>query len=1053
MHLSHHFPTPAPARNEAVGTFPSGARRRRRGGGWTVWLLLAPLLLTAGCRTTLPRQWANFKAYYNTFYNAKTTFEEGLEKNQNIELEFVEGRPIRIFDPPGQAGKQEFANTIEKGADILRDHEASDYVDPALFLIGKAYFYRTEYFSALQKFEELARVTEDPVLRQEAVFWKSRALYQLNQFDTGIAYTSDELLQLDGWRPELEARTALMLAEHHVVRENTASAIRLLDPALPQIEERTTRARGYFLLGQLLEQQGDPIAAEKAYARVARSKVDYELVYQALKRQAVTLRQNGRFRESADLFRKLIRDDKNLDARIELGFERNQTLYEAGETDAALEGFLELLRERDIDMDRVAKARTYKAIGDLYRLQVGDFRQAAAYYDSAAAIRLAENERPVGFDADELAASFGQYAKLRQEIHRMDSLLALARMDVEQRDSVVQALREVRYEALKEELERQRQEQSRMVVVNTSGGGGAMGGTGTGQGFLNHLNPQMVDDAKTQFQALWGGRPLVDDWRVLQMVQQSGASAGVRGGTVAEADPQAGGAVAAGAEGGAGALEGGAMAGEAGMGGMGGAVDSLAAGGLDGAEGAPDGLVAGIRADSLDAQLDIDLTQIPVDSARQAAMQADVDRQSYELANVFTFALEVPDSARALYAVIADRAADQTLKGQSLYILSDMAITAGDSALALGYARRVMSLIPASVYAERIARRFELDPKDFAPLPPPAVAARDTAGVDFSADSLGAPATPPDSLDAWEDPSVRERIQALLFPDSSQTGQPDTPAREDWLARSASELRTLSARVGEQRGAHLLFEAVMRYATLALAIHGDSLAHPPAMPASPPPAAAQAPPAPPVDSLQAAAILPERGEPVTEPMTDPSADSMIVSQTGEAPVPPADTTTGQVAMPRSDSTSQGLPPAPLSAPEPVTLYVGAWWDSTRVTLDEWMERHNGHALTPRVRALTEELALPEWALPPPEPEPEPGSELGAEPESQLDLPQSDADARDGARADSTAPRPLPPDSLSPSPLDSHSPAPPDSLSATPPDSLSPAPPDSTQQIPDASDPF
>ena len=118
---------------------------------YSLLLLFGTLVLT-GCKTPLKQGWHNFNAYFNTYYNANLNFERGLEKNRNQKPELNPERPIRIHPPPNRAGQTEFDNAIDKGAKILRDHEQSKFVDDALLLIGRAYFYQSEFYNAEQKF-------------------------------------------------------------------------------------------------------------------------------------------------------------------------------------------------------------------------------------------------------------------------------------------------------------------------------------------------------------------------------------------------------------------------------------------------------------------------------------------------------------------------------------------------------------------------------------------------------------------------------------------------------------------------------------------------------------------------------------------------------------------------------------------------------------------------------------------------------------------------------------------------------------------------------------
>ena len=114
--------------------------------------ILIPVLFLAGCAGPIKQSWNNFTAYYNTFYNAKKYYSEGEELNrQQAESLDPEGL-IHIFLSPSAAGAEQFDEAITKSASILRDHEQSSYVVPSILMIGKSYYYKSEFFSALEKY-------------------------------------------------------------------------------------------------------------------------------------------------------------------------------------------------------------------------------------------------------------------------------------------------------------------------------------------------------------------------------------------------------------------------------------------------------------------------------------------------------------------------------------------------------------------------------------------------------------------------------------------------------------------------------------------------------------------------------------------------------------------------------------------------------------------------------------------------------------------------------------------------------------------------------------
>jgi tetratricopeptide (TPR) repeat protein len=120
------------------------------------------VFLSIGCGQTLQKSWSNFRAYYNTYYNAKKNYDAGFEKVKEQNRTIDPYKPVRIHPPPLQAGNSDFEEAIEKSAKILRKYSNSKWVDESLLLIGKSYYYQQKYYPALQKFEELYKASSSP---------------------------------------------------------------------------------------------------------------------------------------------------------------------------------------------------------------------------------------------------------------------------------------------------------------------------------------------------------------------------------------------------------------------------------------------------------------------------------------------------------------------------------------------------------------------------------------------------------------------------------------------------------------------------------------------------------------------------------------------------------------------------------------------------------------------------------------------------------------------------------------------------------------------------
>jgi len=612
------------------------------------------VFILAGCGTPLEQPWKNFNAYFNTYYNTKSYYGDGLEQNERQIPEVNPVIPIQVFLQPTNAGLEDFSMAIETGATILREHPDSKYVEPTISIIGKSYFYRRENFAALEKFQEMQTVsvgTEE----QEAVFWQGRVYNQMRSVTEGIGFLEQEIEVIENWDLTILSRVYVLLAQLYVEDNNWEAASVLLQENVADLEEKEIRARGYFLQGQVLERLEDFEGARTAYNSVSTSILNYDLLFNANRKEAEVLRNLGEYDLAFELYRSMERNDKNIDARTELQYEIARTVQLRGNPERALEMYEGILRNEIITPTPLTRAKIYNGQAEIYRFDLGNFKMAAAYYDSASQERVAENRLPEAFNATELASSFGEYARVSEDISRLDSLLYLGRLEPAAFDSAIADIRLQRQRELEEELLEMQRQQNRLVNVEQGTEAAAATEESSEYGFLNIRNQVRLADASIQFQAIWGDRPLADNWRRGADVIGAGIST------------------------------------------------------VENEEGEGVSRENNVIERSSGIQVSLDLSEIPTTPAAQDSMVKRLENRYYLLANVFFLSLNMPDSAKVYYNRIASNDLSPEFIPGSLYSLSEIELLEGDTDRAGEWGRRLVNEYPTTEFARRISERLNIE--------------------------------------------------------------------------------------------------------------------------------------------------------------------------------------------------------------------------------------------------------------------------------------------------------------------------------------------------------
>lgn len=621
-----------------------------------LFILTSTFLVLAGCGMTLRSGWADFNAYFNTYYNASTTFNRAYEQveRQNRREQINPERPIRIHRTPPRVAQNEFEEVILTSADILRNHNESRWIDNAIELIGKSYFYQQQYFSADQKFIELYNNALTPQRRQNAIIWRGRVFLEMSEYNAGINYLSNQLFASDlEWDEQNRAEVKLILAQLYVAQERWDEAENTLSEALPLVNNRVLRFRGNFLHGQLLEIQGDYDRAFDAFTvSTHRSNIEFPIVYHAKVKMGEMARNLGDYQWAYNHFRGMSRDDKFYEFLGDIEYQMARTMHLSGNIEDSEILYERLLRRNVSQPSREGRSKIYYGLAEIHRIEYLNFSLAAAYYDSSARQANDLKRMPFNYDAQILARSFGDYARLTSESSRLDSLLWLGQLNEAEFDSVITIVRERKVKEMQRQARESRQTGNMIVMDDMQL---EQADEITDNGFLNHKNAQITRQMNQAFSAYWGPRPLVDDWRRQEAVRSAIVER-------EEMEPEE--------------------------------VDEM---------------LEGVQPQQEEQQILVDVSEVPFTEEAQGKTRQQIAAAEYEIGNVFFLTLNMPDSAANHYTRVVNRYPDSRVAPQALYTLSELYTVEGDSAQATLYASRLVDEYPRTIYARRISERFGFD--------------------------------------------------------------------------------------------------------------------------------------------------------------------------------------------------------------------------------------------------------------------------------------------------------------------------------------------------------
>lgn len=482
---------------------------------------LAILALSCNKNSTswLNRNYQNTIARYNVYYNGTEKLKEGVQTLAlNHKDDYNNVLDVFPYGDEQQAKAQQAAmdEIIKKGSKIIINRPVSKWVDDAYLLVGKAYFFKADYFAAIETFQYINSRYKNTEVAQEATIWILKSYMMLKRYDDAEALVG-LLKDAEKFSPRLNSLFAATAAQIYIKQGKYDPALKNIRVTLAKTRKRDTRARYNFIAAQLFERLGHPDSAKFYLEKVLKLNPPYEMAFNA----KISLvrnydpNDNGQVRTARRYLRSMLRDDKNISYYDQIYYQLGKIEQRQNNRNSAIEYYVLSLQNAQNNQNQ--KAVTYIALADLY-FEIPDYTLAQQYYDST--VRVIQPEFAEYKSIVKKQAILSELIKYKVIVAREDSLLNLALLSPSELEKKVDRwIKEE--EARKKRAEEEKENQKNQPPA---GGGGFPGiGTpgnpnlgqqtaGTGSNWYFYSQQQM-GIGFSDFQRKWGNRKLTDDWR------------------------------------------------------------------------------------------------------------------------------------------------------------------------------------------------------------------------------------------------------------------------------------------------------------------------------------------------------------------------------------------------------------------------------------------------------------------------------------------------------------------------------------------------------------
>ena len=474
-------------------------------------ILLALCLLTAACsqfsNSPMSKVWHNTNARFNSLVIARENMKQA-EKDLFDKREENYSSLMTIFVPidsvKSQAVATNLKEVIDKTSLIAERHTNSKYLAEAYILLGKARLLKEDYINAVEVFKFINTTSSNEKGKHSALIWLMRAYTEQKDYDTALKVS--EVLRTLDLNNENTRDFYLTKAYLHQKREEFAISAAIGEEALKLMPKGEKTARVQYAVGQMYDMLGQPAKALPHFQAVAKNRPNYDMEFYArmntLLDEAAALR--GSTAGVQENFKKMLNDRKNTDLKDKIYFTMGGLEIKKQNYPKAIEYFNASLRNSKGNSTQ--NAYTYLELAELNYNQLLKYDVASMYYDSTltALPKTSTDYERIA----KRAISLGDFVKYQKVLIVEDSLQRLAAMNPTALDKTLE-----RVIKQKEEDERQMQEIAQKIVSQNSIPVERLSDKDADFKRWALYDPLVISRNKSDFQQLWGNRPLEDNWR------------------------------------------------------------------------------------------------------------------------------------------------------------------------------------------------------------------------------------------------------------------------------------------------------------------------------------------------------------------------------------------------------------------------------------------------------------------------------------------------------------------------------------------------------------
>lgn len=488
-------------------------------------LLLTLVSCSTKKNTFISRNYHNLASHYNGFFNARERVREASKKLALMQKDqFEKTLPIFKIGDEAQAKSvfPDMDEAIKKSSIVIQRHsmnikgkEYCKWIPDNYLVIGKAQFYKHDFWAASETFQFIATEYKTDPLRFEAMIWLTQVYLQLGK-TVDAEYVIDYLKNEPGMPRQYRSLFYTVAADFYLKQKDEPNAIESLEKSISAGLKRDQKIRHMFILGQLYQRNGQPEKAYKIYEDVIKMNPPYEMAFNAKINRARNFdASNASAHDVKKQLQKMVKDDKNIEYLDQVYYALAGVANKENDEVAEIDYLNKSVRASMANANQ--KALSYLNLGEIY-FSKKDFIFAQAYYDSC--LQNLTKDYPDYTIIEDKKLGLTRLVENLKVIIRQDSLQTISKMTPEAREKMVDDL--IAAENKEKERQKQLAEEQKLkegeandlknqAMFNENTRNRPQSQANVGAWYF--YNQSTVSFGFNEFTKKWGERKLEDNWR------------------------------------------------------------------------------------------------------------------------------------------------------------------------------------------------------------------------------------------------------------------------------------------------------------------------------------------------------------------------------------------------------------------------------------------------------------------------------------------------------------------------------------------------------------